>query len=203
MKTIISASRRTDIPAFYLNWFMDTIKTGQVEVINPFYRQKKHIVKLDSNHVQWIVFWSRNYAHFIQNKDFFKDYNLFFHFTILPKSQLEKSSLPLNKALDQIRILSEIYGPEQVTWRYDPIVHWIDNKNIITNHDLKKFKELCRIIGNFGIKRCYFSFVHGYQKYERRFTKTFPNWQTFNLSLKKQSDIINSSHFIYDIGLFF
>lgn len=190
MKTIISASRRTDIPAFYLNWFQDKIKSGKVEFTNPFYKQNKKIVKLDPDHVHWIVFWSRNYGHFIQQKDFFKDYNLFFHFTILPKSAMEKSALPFEKALAQIRILSETYGPEMIIWRYDPIVHWIDNKTITCNHNLKKFEELCKKISSFGIRRCYFSFVHAYQKYERRFAKTFPDWQIYNLSLNEQLVII-------------
>ena len=191
MKSVISASRRTDIPAFYLNWFIDTIKAGQVEVINPFYRQKKRTVKLDPDHVQWIVFWSRNYAHLIRQKDFFKDYNLFFHFTILPKSVLEQSALPIEKAINQIQILSETYGPDRIIWRYDPIVHWIENKTIVSNHDPKNFESLCLTFHSFGISQCYFSFVHSYQKYERRFAKEYPDWQICNLKTGDQLTILN------------
>ena len=191
MKSVISASRRTDIPAFYLNWFMDAIKTGQVEVTNPFYKKNSHIVKLDPDHVQWIVFWSRNYAHFIRHKDFFKDYNLFFHFTILPKSILEKSNLSIVQASDQIQILAECYGPDSIIWRYDPIVHWIENQTIVSNHDPKKFENLCRIISDFGIQRCYLSFVQSYQKVERRFAKKFPNWQILTMQLNDKLLILN------------
>jgi hypothetical protein len=191
MKTVISASRRTDIPAFYLNWFMDKIKTGYVEVANPFYQQNKRIVNLDPDHVQWIVFWSRNYAHFLQKKNFFNEYSLFFHFTILPKSELEKSALSPDKAIDQIRKLSEIYGPERIIWRYDPIAHWIDNKTISSNHNLIQFEELCHQISHFGIQRCYFSFVYVYRKYENRFAKRFPKRQIYHPSLKEQLVIID------------
>lgn len=191
MKSVISASRRTDIPAFYLNWFMDIIKMGQVEVTNPFYKQNKRIVNLDPDHVSWIVFWSRNYAHFIKNKDFFNNYNLFFHFTILPKSILEKSGLPLDKALYQIQILTETYGPDHIIWRYDPIVHWIENKTILSNHDPKKFEDLCRKLSSFNVRRCYFSFVQSYQKYERRFARTFQNWKTYYIQLNDQLEILD------------
>jgi hypothetical protein len=190
MKSVISASRRTDIPAFYLNWLMDIIKIGRVEVTNPFFKQNKRIVNLDPDHVSWIVFWSRNFAHFIRNKEFFRNYNLFFHFTILPKSILEKSGISLDKALYQIRILAETYGPNYIIWRYDPIVHWIENKTVLSNHDPKKFDYLCRNISGFGITRCYFSFVQPYQKYERRFARTFKNWKTHNLQLNDQLEIL-------------
>lgn len=190
MKSVISASRRTDIPAFYLNWFMNAIKAGEVEVVNPFYRKNSRIVKLDPDHVQWIVFWSRNYAHFLRQKDFFESYNLFFHFTILPKSNLEKSGILLEKALNQVKQLAENYGPDRIIWRYDPIVYWIDNKKIQSNHDLKNFENLCRSISSFGIQRCYFSFVQPYQKYQMRFKKTFPHWRIYTLQLHDQLEIL-------------
>lgn len=191
MKSVISVSRRTDIPAFYLKWFMEAIKAGQIEVTNPLYRRNSRIVKFDPDHVHWIVFWSRNYAHFLRSKDFFKDYQLFFHFTILPKTDLEKSGISLGIALDQIKQLSQTYGPERIIWRYDPIVHWIENKKIRSNHDPKKFESLCRHINSLGIKRCYFSFVQSYQKYQRRFAKAFPNRQTYNLQLNEQMTILD------------
>jgi len=104
---------------------------------------------------------------------------------------LEKSGLPLDKALDQIRILSQIYGPERIIWRYDPIAHWIRNESITTNHDPRKFEDLCRVMHSHGIQQCYFSFVHRYQKFEKRFAKTFPNWQIYTLSLKEQINILD------------
>ncbi|MFC2088130.1 DUF1848 family protein, partial [Calditrichota bacterium] len=61
MKTIISASRRTDIPAFYLNWFMNAIKEKIIRVQNPFYKKNYISVDLSPSAVEWIVFWSRNY----------------------------------------------------------------------------------------------------------------------------------------------
>lgn len=190
MKSVISASRRTDIPAYYLNWFVEAVTAGYVEVVNPFYKKNKRIVRLDPDHVNWIVFWSRNYAHFIRQKDFFRDYNLFFHFTILPNSILERAALPIEKALHQMRLLSEIYGPGRIVWRYDPIVHWIENQTITSNHDLEKFEDLCKTIGSFGIKRCYFSFVTTYQKFEKRFVKKFPGFQIYNLDKNLQLSIL-------------
>ncbi|MEJ2053275.1 MAG: DUF1848 family protein [Calditrichaceae bacterium] len=191
MKSVISASRRTDIPAFYLKWFMNAVIDGKVEVTNPFYRHKKYIVRLDPDHIEWIVFWSRNYAHFIRHRQFFDAYNLFFHFTILPKSELELYGLPLGKALNQIKALSEIYGPDRIIWRYDPIVFWIENDSVKSNHDIRKFENLCKTISSFGIRKCYFSLVYPYQKFERRYAQKFPEKQIWIPDETRQSDLLD------------
>jgi hypothetical protein len=59
-KQIISASRRTDIPAFYSEWFMNRIRAGFCRVVNPLYpEQKTHPVDLSPGAVELIVFWTR------------------------------------------------------------------------------------------------------------------------------------------------
>ncbi|MHC1592009.1 MAG: DUF1848 family protein, partial [Candidatus Helarchaeales archaeon] len=58
MKTVISASRRTDIPAFYLDWFIERIHEGFVDVKNPFYPKQKSRVSLRKEDVHSIVLWS-------------------------------------------------------------------------------------------------------------------------------------------------
>jgi len=205
MKSVISASRRTDIPAFYLKWFMDAIKDGQIEVSNPLYRHKKQTVRLDPDSVEWIVFWSRNYAHFIRQREFFKDYELFFHFTILPKTKLELYGLPVEKAINQIRILSEIYSPGRIIWRYDPIVHWIENKTVKTNHTIADFENLCQTMSGFGISRCYFSFAHTYRKFNFRFKAKFSKDQLINPDPEKLLSILDTMAEIttkYNINLY-
>lgn len=205
MKTVISASRRTDIPAFYLKWFIEKIQAGFIEVKNPLYRQNKKIVMLDPKNVEWIVFWSRNYGQFLKHCEIFNDYQLFFHFTILPKSMLEYSALHLSEALQQLEFLSNKYGAERIIWRYDPIAHWIENKIINTNHDIIQFEELCRQINNYEVHRCYTSFVNIYRKYERRFNKTFHNKQIYQINLESQLDVISQMSAVahkYNIQLY-
>ncbi len=174
MKQVISASRRTDIPAFYLNWFIDAIQTGWVEVRNPFYPAQSRRVSLLPEDVSWIVFWSRNYAHFLRKRSYFEPYQLFFHFTILPPSILEKSPMPLNRQLQQLEQLVKWYGAERIIWRYDPLVFWQDEGGPKSNHKIEQFADLVREISAMGVQRCYTSVAQPYAKFIQRFATKFP-----------------------------
>ncbi len=191
MKTIISASRRTDIPAFYLNWFKDAVRAGFVDVANPIYPRQIRRVDLSPETVGWIVFWSRNYARFLKDTAFFSAYHLFFHFTILPQSKLEPLALPLDKALAQMERLAALFGPERIIWRYDPLVFWLENGTLHTNHSPERFKALCQRMASFGIKRCYTSFAHPYSRFKSRFTHAFPNDTLFQPEQDFQHDTLS------------
>jgi hypothetical protein len=189
MKTVISASRRTDIPAFYLDWFIDRIRAGRVVVQNPVYKAHRYAVDLRPEAVEWIVFWSRNYKRFLERRDAFADYNLFFHFTIVSHHpQLERLRVSPGQSLKQIEKLATYYGPQRIIWRYDPIVIWQDSGKIHTNYSAADFKNWCRQLSNWGIRRCYFSFVSPYQKFLRRFNQKFPEYTllAFNTSAGKE-----------------
>ncbi len=190
MKTIISASRRTDIPAFYLNWFKDAIRAGFVEVANPLYPKQIRTIDLSPQSVGWIVFWSRNYAHFLKAPAFFSEYQLFFHFTILPQSKLEKAAIPLKSALGQIERLSALYGPERIIWRYDPLVFWKEAGAVKTNYDQEQFAYLCSAMAANGVRRCYTSFAFPYRKFTRRFKSAFPKDQLIQPESALQKQII-------------
>ena len=185
MKSIISASRRTDIPAFYLRGFMDAIRATEIIVPNPFYTKNIYRVDLRPESVEWIVFWSRNYRNFLQHKDYFKEYNLFFHFTIISHHRyLEKYNIKLPKAIRQVEELVSIYGPERLIWRYDPIVIWQERNKLETNFNIDDFTLLCEEFGAYGISRCYFSFVAPYKKFIKRFRDNYPK-----LKIKKVNSI--------------
>jgi hypothetical protein len=98
MKQVISASRRTDLPAFYMKWLLEKVKNKQVMVPNPFNRKQTRLVSLSPKEVAWFVFWSRNYRKFLQNYQVFLHYQCFFHFTINPShSLLEPDMIPPQK----------------------------------------------------------------------------------------------------------
>lgn len=185
MKNIISASRRTDIPAFYMRWFADAYARGNVQVANPLYPKNIKQVSLRPADVVWIVFWSRNYQRFLKNHNLFSEVQLFFHFTILTPSILEKLSLPVKIALKQMENLVKIYGPGRIIWRYDPIVHWFEGESLQTNYDPSSFAMLCVEIGNMGIKKCYTSFAGHYRKFRRRFVDKFPGYNLHELAADK------------------
>jgi hypothetical protein len=181
MKTIISASRRTDIPAFYLHWFMDAIRQKELVVRNPLYRNQSKKVDLGPQSVEWIVFWSRDYHSFLLNHDFFADYELFFHFTILSHHpKLEKVQIEQERSIKQMEQLVRIYEPERVIWRYDPIVIWAEGHHIKTNYCEEEYEYLCLTFSSFGLKSCYFSFVSDYNKFKTRFYQKYPHAKLLN-----------------------
>ena len=175
MKTVISASRRTDIPAYYLDWFMDKITEGEISVQNPLYKKNFKQIDLKPESVEWIIFWSRNYTYFLKNRSFFDRYNLFFHFTIVSHHPLlEKINLPQKNKIRQMEKLVEFYGSERIIWRYDPVACWEDGGKIISNFNQLDFELYCREFSALGLKRCYFSYVTDYAKFKYRFRKKYP-----------------------------
>lgn len=177
MKTVISASRRTDIPAFYLPWFMEKIQQGFVDVPNPFNRNQIRRVSLSPKDVAWIVFWSRNYHVFLKNYDFFDYYNLFFHFTITPPDRLlEPDMISPDEAFRQLEKLVERYGPQMVVWRYDPLVFYRKGGELTTNHDIRIFRRYLRTVSSLDIHRCYISVAFLYKKLIQR-VAAIPNFE--------------------------
>ena len=120
---IISASRRTDIPAFYSPWFFNRIKEGYVLVPNPFNSKMISKVSLNPAVIDCIVFWTKNPAPMIEKLDKLEDYKYYFQFTLNPYGEKLENNLPsVAKRIDIFKRLSDKIGREKVIWRYDPIL---------------------------------------------------------------------------------
>ncbi len=122
---IISASRRTDIPAFYSTWFINRLRAGFVLVPNPFNPGQVRRVSLAPRDVDAIVFWTRNAAPLLPHLAELdaRGYRYYFHYTITGyPAPLEKSTPGLEQALQCFCQLSDAVGPDRVLWRYDPIL---------------------------------------------------------------------------------
>ena len=188
MKQVISASRRTDLPAFYMNWLLEKVKNKQVIVSNPFNRKQTRPVSLSPKDVAWFVFWSRNYGKFLQNYQIFQHYQCFFHFTINPAhSLLEPDMVSSTDAIGQLEKLISVFGPDTIIWRYDPLVYYKIDGKLESNHFHDIFKEFVRIISNLGIKRCYISFMQPYSKVLGR-AKRIENFNFINLESVKRNE---------------
>jgi len=168
---IISASRRTDIPAFYMEWFIKQTEKGRFDVKNP-YNNKIRSIPANPCDVNTIVFWSKNFEPFIDGaygtylKE--KGYNLFFNFTINSDSNLLEPNIPpLNERLSQLNRLSEIFGSECINLRFDPICFYKTNKESLLNN-MKDFNKIITSAAEFGIKRCITSFMDHYPKIKKR-----------------------------------
>ena len=99
---IISASRRTDIPALYGEWFFNRIKEGFVDVVNPFNLKQVSRISLSPKVVDCIVFWTKNAAPIIDRLDALKDYKFYFQFTITPYDEDVEPGLLHNQSKDDI-----------------------------------------------------------------------------------------------------
>ncbi len=191
---IISASRRTDIPAFYSEWFINRIRQEWGVRYNP-YNGKTLSISLKADHVGAIVFWSKNYLPLIPYLDELdkKNYNLVFHFTItgLP-SCLENNVPPSEQTLKTFKYLAGRYSPDHVLWRYDPILL---TETTDYNFHLKTFSYLCSELERYT-RRCYISFVNLYGKVEKRL---YNNDVTINNDAYQSK--IELANFMADISL--
>ncbi len=172
-KIVISASRRTDIPAFYMPWFMARIRKGYFEVVNPF-NGRVSVVPATPNEVHTIVFWSKNFGPFLEENyggQLLKlGYNLFFNFTINSNDAiLEPNVPPLTERLEQLKNLSDLFGAPSINWRFDPICHYRNGQGDVRDN-LQDLDTIGETAAAADIERCITSFVDQYAKISRRLT---------------------------------
>jgi hypothetical protein len=121
---IISASRRTDIPAFYSQWFMNCIRAGTCEVPNPFNPFQIARVSLRPEDVDVIVFWTRDPSPMLPHLRELNErgFRYYFLYTVMdnPKA-IDPYCPPVTNSLHTFRALVDRTGPDKVIWRYDPI----------------------------------------------------------------------------------
>ena len=120
---IVSASYRTDIPAFYGDWFLRRLEAGFCTVRNPHGRP--YTVRLDRDSVAGFVFWTRNAAPFLPVLDRLASdgYPFVVHCTINAYPRvLEASVIDPARAAGQVHRIARAFGPRAAVWRYDPII---------------------------------------------------------------------------------
>jgi DNA repair photolyase len=120
---IISASRATDIPAFYADWFMHRLRTGYVKWFNRFNGQSRYVC---FEKTRAIVFWTKNaepMMKYLPELDR-RGTNYYFTFTLndYEKENLESKVLPLQQRINTFKRLSDTRGKGKVVWRYDPLI---------------------------------------------------------------------------------
>lgn len=166
---ILSVSRRTDIPAFYSEWFFNRVKEGFVYVRNPMNIHQISKVPINPQVVDCIVFWTKNPKAMLSRLDEIKEYHYYFQFTINPYNQELEVKVPKKDNVVETFIeLSKKIGSNRIIWRYDPIL--FTDKIDIAYH-VKYFEELAKRLEGYT-RRCTISFVDYYQKTERNLRGT-------------------------------
>ena len=163
---VISASRRTDIPAFYTPWLLNRLRAGSVTYPNPFSGQL-YSVSLRPEDVHSITFWSKHYGPLLPHLPELtsRGYRACFHYTITGASHLLEPRVPAWP--EAVRVFWELAArtsPRHVQWRFDPILFTPD---LDADYYQDRFQQIAaRLAG--ATHRCYFSFAAFYGKVERR-----------------------------------
>lgn len=164
---IVSASRRTDIPACYPDWFCQRIREGYVLTRNPMRFHQVSKVSLSPEAVDGIVFWTKNSEPMMDRLDELNAYTYYFQFTLTSYGKDIEPGVPAKNsgAIPAFQRLSDKIGPERVIWRYDPIL--LSEKYTI-NYHMEYFHEIAKRLKGCTYK-CIISFVDRYQNTERNF----------------------------------
>lgn len=122
---IISASRSTDVPAFYADWFLNRLQVGYSAWTNPFNGVKSYV---SYSNTRFIVFWSKNPRPLITSGllDFLekKDIKCYIQYTLndYEEEGLEKGVPPIEYRIETFKMLSERLGKDSIIWRFDPLI---------------------------------------------------------------------------------
>ncbi|OGU15834.1 MAG: hypothetical protein A2076_14635 [Geobacteraceae bacterium GWC2_53_11] len=168
---IISASRRTDIPAFYADWFMNRVREGFFYRVNPFNSRQVTGFSLKREDVDAICFWTKNprplMPHLAELDR--RGLNYYFQFTLNPyEATFEPHLPPLGERIAAFRELAGRIGPERVIWRYDPVI--LTGITPVEWH-LEQAARLAGLLEG-ATRRLMFSFYDFYGRGEGRLSKT-------------------------------
>lgn len=167
---VISASRSTDIPAFYSDWFMRRLEVGYVRWINPFNRKRQYV---SFENTRAIVFWSKNPKPMFKYLDKLQKRNFvyYFQFTIndYEREGLEPNVPPLEDRIETFVKLSQQLGKERVIWRFDPLIL---AENISVSNLLKKIETIGQKLYPYTEKLVFsYADIDRYLKVKRNLTK--------------------------------
>lgn len=123
MPVIVSASRSTDIPAFYSDWFFHRLKVGYSAWTNPFNGKKSYV---SYEKTKFIVFWSKNPRPLLNHLDELKEKGIgcYIQYTLndYENERLEKAVRPLTERIETFKLLVDKLGKGSVVWRFDPLI---------------------------------------------------------------------------------
>lgn len=158
---IISASRRTDLPAFYSDWFFNRIKAGYALVRNPVNPNRISKIDLSPDVVDGIVFWTKNPIPMLDRLHELAAYPYYFQFTLTAYGGEVEPGLPSknNSIIPAFQRLASQIGKEKVIWRYDPV--FLNDTYTVAYH-CRYFRVLAAKLSGFT-EKCTVSFLDFYK----------------------------------------
>ena len=163
---IINTGQRTDIPAFYSEWFVNRLKAGYVLVRNPYNPKSVTRYRLSPDVVDVIGFCTKNPAPMLQHMDLLKPYGQFWYVTITPYGKEIELHVPSKlQVLESFKRLSGIVGVDSMGWRYDPI--FISAAYPVERH-IRAFEYMAKELSD-CTRTAVISFIDLYGKTRRNF----------------------------------
>ena len=163
---IINTGQRTDIPAFYAEWFANRLREGFVCVRNPYDPSQVSRYRLDPTVVDVIGFCTKNPAPMFPYMDLLKDYGQYWFMTITPYGRDMEPNVPdKHRLLEDFKRLSEQVGVNAIGWRYDPILL---SERYTTAYHLRAFETMASALEGYT-QTAVISFIDLYPKVRRNF----------------------------------
>ena len=162
---ILSVSRRTDIPNYYSDWFINRIREGFLYVRNPMNAHQISRIDLSPELIDCIVFWTKNPVNMMDKLNELKDYQYYFQVTLSGYGRDVEPGLPDKNdvLIPAFKELSEKIGKNKVIWRYDPI---LINSKYTKEYHYRAFRKIADELQNYT-ERVVISFVDLYAKTQR------------------------------------
>ncbi len=159
---ILSVSRRTDIPSFYSEWFLERLKEGYVYTKNPMNPKQISRLELSPEIVDCIVFWTKNPEPMLDRLSELTPYPYYFQFTLTSYGTDIEANVPHKKEvmIPVFQRLSKTIGSKRVIWRYDPILF---TKRYTPEYHIKAFRQMAEALQGYT-EKCVISFVDTYAK---------------------------------------
>lgn len=178
---IVSASRSTDIPAFYADWFFNRLKIGYSAWTNPFNGVKSFI---SYEKTRFIVFWSKNPKPLLEHLDELKERNIscYIQYTLndYVQEDLEKGVPSLDERIDTFKQLVDKLGKGHVIWRFDP---FILTDKINSDNLLRKIENIGNQLYGYNEKLVFsYADIALYKKVKSNLEKNNVNYREWDIS---------------------
>ena len=179
---IINTGQRTDIPAFYSQWFVNRLEAGFVMVRNPYNPQSVTRYRLSPEVVDVIGFCTKNPAPMLPHMDLLQPYGQFWYVTITPYGREIEPHVPGKlQVVESFKRLSDRVGADSIGWRYDPV--FLSETYPVERH-IRAFEYMAKELSGYT-RTAVISFIDLYEKTKRNFPEAREIRQEDRLTLGK------------------
>ena len=163
---ILNTGSRTDIPAYYSDWFYNRIREGYVLARNPYYPTQITKYLLSPDFIDIMVFCTKNPFPMLDRISLLSAFDMFWFVTITPYGEeIEPHVPPKELVIKHFQELSKLIGKDRISWRYDPV--FVTDKYSV-DYQVEQFCKMAKELAGYT-NQCVVSFIDLYEKTKRNF----------------------------------